>query len=214
MENGSYEFIEGFSPEETTFAEMPEAILDFCKRDQPRASNSNATSSHVFEGNRNSSLFQSSVTQVHAGLSDEVVRSNAHEINGAYDVPLDEDEVDRTVQSAQSYRRNHVIPFTDLGNAERFKRDAFGKFLFVKEAKRWFVFDGRSWIHDLGAAERQAHQTIRTIIYEAGSDPDAIQAAQRWQKGFRGYFTHQSDVGGCFEFGWYGDIERRFRSQA
>ena len=182
MENGSYEFIEGFSPEETNFAEMPEAILDFFKRDQPRASNSNATSSHVFEGNRNSSLFQSSVTQVHAGLSDEVVRSNAHEINGAYDVPLDEDEVDRTVQSAQSYRRNHVIPFTDLGNAERFKRDAFGKFLFVKEAKRWFVFDGRSWIHDLGAAERQAHQTIRTIIYEAGSDPDAIQAAKRWQK--------------------------------
>jgi putative DNA primase/helicase len=31
MENGSYEFIEGFSPEETNFAEMPEAILDFSK---------------------------------------------------------------------------------------------------------------------------------------------------------------------------------------
>jgi putative DNA primase/helicase len=39
-----------------------------------------------------------------------------------------------------------------------------------------------SWVHDLGAAERRAHQTIRSIIYEAGSDPDAIQAAQRWEK--------------------------------
>lgn len=182
MENSSYEFIEGCSPENAAFADMPEAILDFFKRGQSGPSNSTVAGERVFEGNRNSSLFQSSVTQVHAGLSDEAVRSNAYEINGAYDVPLDEYEVDRTVQSAQSYRRNHVIPFTDLGNAERFKRDAFGKFLFVKEAKRWFVFDGRSWIHDLGAAERQAHQTIRTIIYEAGSDPDAIQAAQRWQK--------------------------------
>tara|TARA_B100000780_G_scaffold273607_1_gene237409 strand:+ start:457 stop:2619 length:2163 start_codon:yes stop_codon:yes gene_type:complete len=182
MENGSYEFIEGYSPEETAFAEMPEAILDFFKRDQSRSSNANITSSRIFKGNRNSSLFQSSVTQVHAGLSDEVVHRNANEINRTYDVPLDEDEVDRTVHSAQSYRRNHVIPFTDLGNSERFKRDATGKFLFVKEAKRWLVFNGKSWIYDLGAAERQAHQTIRTIIYEAGSDPDAIQAAQRWQK--------------------------------
>jgi len=182
MENGSYEFIEGCSPEETTFAEMPKAILDFFKRDQSRSSNSNATSGHVFEGNRNSSLFQSSVTQVHAGLSDEIVRRNAFEINETYEVPLDAVEVDRTVHSAQKYRRNHVIPFTDLGNAERFKRDATGNFLFVKEEKRWLIFNGKKWVHDLGAAERQAHQTIRTIVYEGGSNPDAIQAAQRWQK--------------------------------
>jgi putative DNA primase/helicase len=182
MENGSYEFIEGCSPEENTFAEMPEAILDFFKRDNSKSSNANITRGRVFQGNRNASLFQASVKQVHAGLTDEAVRKNAYEINGTYDVPLDEDEVDRTVHSAQSYRRNHVMPFTDLGNAERFKRDATRKFLFVKEAKRWLIFNGEKWVHDLGAAERQAHQTIRTIVYEGGSDPDAIQAAQRWQK--------------------------------
>ena len=182
MENSTYEFIEGCSPEEKPFAEIPSNILDFFIRDRSKANHPHGFYGRVEEGKRNASLFQASVEQVHAGLSDKLVQENACKINATYEPPLEDDEVDRTVHSAQSYRRNDVTPFTDLGNGERFKRDAIGTLLFVKEEKRWRIFNGKRWVHDLGAAERQAHQTIRTIVNEGGVDPDAIHAALKWQK--------------------------------
>ena len=182
MENSSYEFIEGCSPEEKPFAEIPSNIMHFFIRDCSKANHPNGFYDSVKEGKRNASLFQASVEQVHAGLSDDAVQRNARKINVTFEPPLEEDEVDRTVHSAQSYRRNDVMPFTDLGNGERFQRDAMGALLFVQEEKRWRIFNGKRWVHDLGAAERQAHQTIRTIVNEGGVDPDAIHAALKWQK--------------------------------
>ena len=71
MENSSYEFIEGCSPEEKPFAEIPSNILDFFIRSRSKADHPNSACDRVKEGKRNASLFQASVEQVHAGLSDE-----------------------------------------------------------------------------------------------------------------------------------------------
>jgi len=119
---------------------------------------------------------------VHAGLDDATISDNAKKLNATFVPPLEQNEVDRTVKSATGYRKNSQIPLTDLGNAERLRRDARGLLLYVAEEKVWRQFDGQRWVHLAGAAERQAHETIRRIVLEAGPDPDSIQAYSRWQK--------------------------------
>ena len=182
MEDGSYDYIEGCSPEDVPFAEVPEKIMDIFRSDQRKQLASITASGPVTEGSRNDSLFQASVKQVHAGLSNEAVMQNARGMNANYQPPLEDEEVERTVHSAQKYKKNDVMPFTDLGNAERLRRDVEGDLIFVKEEIRWRIFDQTRWVYDRGAADRLAHQTVRSIPYEAGPDPVALQAAIKWGK--------------------------------
>lgn len=182
LENGSYQYLPGHSPDEVQFAEVSPEIMAYLTANQKTKSKVRPSSQGTKEGSRNSSLFQEAVTQVHSGLDDNTVSENAQKLNATFDPPLDEEEVDRTVKSATGYRNNSQIPLTDLGNAERLKRDALGKLIYVAEEREWRVFDGQRWVCQNGAAERQAHETIRRIVLEASHDPDSIQTYSKWQK--------------------------------
>ena len=74
-------------------------------------------------------------------------------LNSKFEPPLEDEEVEKTVKSAWSYRQNDHFPLTDLGNAERFRRDSMGKMLYIKEEKSWRIFDGICWCQDYGAAK-------------------------------------------------------------
>jgi putative DNA primase/helicase len=132
---------------------------------------------------RNDTLFHHSVRAVHGGLSDEEVSASAFKLNQAFEPPLDGEEVEATVGSAVSYRKNNRRPYTDLGNAERFREAWQTRVYFVKEHRTWTYFDGQRWVLDDAAAARMAHETVRGIVREAaGGDPDDLQQAIRWQK--------------------------------
>jgi len=182
LENGRYQYLAGHSPNDVPFAEVTPEIMMYLAAKQKTKSKGRTSSQGTKEGSRNSSLFQEAVTQVHSGLDDNTVSENAQKLNATFDPPLDKEEVDRTVKSATSYRNNSQIPLTDLGNAERLKRDALGKLIYVSEEREWRIFDGQRWVRQNGASERQAHETIRRIVLEAGHDPDSIQAYSKWQK--------------------------------
>lgn len=182
LENGHYEYLPGHSPTEVPFAELTPEIMAHLASNQKTKGKGRISSQGTKVGARNSSLFQEAVAQVHSGLDDNTVSENAQKLNATFNPPLDQDEVDRTVKSATGYRDNSQIPLTDLGNAERLKRDAREKLLFVAEEKEWRVFDGYRWVRQNGAAERQAHETIRRIVLEASHDPDSVQAFSKWQK--------------------------------
>ena len=180
MEKGNYSFIEGHSSDDVSFAEVPPHILKFFY--QAKKETQKEENIFITEGKRNKTLFDASVRQVHVGIPEDAIQWNAVKLNSTFQPPLEEDEVERTVNSAFNYRRNDIFPLTDLGNAERFRRDSIGKLLYVKEEKGWRIYDGICWRQDHGAAERQAHETIRKIIQEAGTDPDSIQVYSKWQK--------------------------------
>ena len=182
LENGHYEYLPDHSPNEVPFAEITPEIMAYLASNTKTKSKGRPSSQGTKEGSRNSSLFQEAVTQVHYGLDDNTVSENAQKLNATFDPPLDKEEVDRTVKSATGYRNNSQIPLTDLGNAERLKRDALGKLIYVAEEREWRIFDGQRWVRQNGAAERQAHETIRRIVLEASHDPDSIQAYSKWQK--------------------------------
>ena len=179
MENGNYSFIEGHSPDDVSFAALPPNILKFFHNAKKQTKAENL---FVSEGKRNKTLFDVSVRQVHAGVPHDAIKWNAVKLNSKFDPPLEDEEVEKTVKSAWNYRQNDHFPLTDLGNAERFRRDSLGKMLYIKEEKSWRIFDGICWRQDHGAAERQAHETIRKIIQEAGTDSDSIQVYSKWQK--------------------------------
>ena len=135
------------------------------------------------EGARNDTLFHHSVCAVHGGLSNEEVWATAFELNHTFNPPLDVEEVEGTVGSAVSYRKNSRLPYTDLGNAERFREAWRGSVHYVREHRTWAYFDGQRWVLDDAAAARMAHETVRGIVREAvGGDPDDLQQAIRWQK--------------------------------
>ncbi|MFY9237896.1 MAG: primase C-terminal domain-containing protein, partial [Roseovarius sp.] len=176
-----YEYVKGASIEELEIAPLPDEYL---KRLQAPAKNTQRKkATGTPEGARNDTLFHHSVRATHGGLSDEEVRATAFELNQTFNPPLAGDEVEGTVRSAVSYRKNSRLPYTDLGNAERFREAWRGSVHYVREHRTWAYFDGQRWVLDDAAAARMAHETVRGIVREAvGGDPDDLQQAIRWQK--------------------------------
>lgn len=182
LEGGNYQYFPRHSPTEVPFAEVTPEIMAYLLSEQKTKAKGQTSSFGTKEGSRNTTLFKEAVTQVHLGLDDTFVSDNAQLLNATFAPPLDQEEVEKTVKSARSYRKNDQIPLTDLGNAERLCRDARGRLVFVAEEKDWRIFDGKRWVRENGAAERRAHETIRNIVLEATHDHDSIQAFSRWQK--------------------------------
>lgn len=176
-----YEPIEGLSVEEVEIAPLPNEYLE--RLLAPEKKNRRKKVVGMQEGARNDTLFRHSVRAVHGGLSNEDVLATATELNHTFNPPLDVQEVEATVGSAVSYRRNRRLPYTDLGNAERFRKDWKGKVYYVREHRTWTFFDGQRWMLDDAAAARMAHETVRGIVCEAvGDDPEELQQAIRWQR--------------------------------
>jgi putative DNA primase/helicase len=65
---------------------------------------------------------------------------------------------------------------TDVGNARRFVAQNGEKIQYCYTTKRWYVWTGRRWRHDLtGAIERLAKKTVRGIYREAAQETDDRQ---------------------------------------
>ena len=176
-----YEYVEKLGIEEVEIAPLPDEYL---KRLQAPAKNTQRKkATGTPKGARNDTLFHHSVRATHGGLSDEEVRATAFELNQTFNPPLEGDEVENTVKSSVGYRKNSRLPYTDLGNAERFREAWRGSVYYVREHRTWAYFDGQRWVLDDAAAARMAHETVRGIVREAvGGDPDDLQQAIRWQK--------------------------------
>lgn len=176
-----YEYVEGLSIEQVEIAPLPEAYLQ--RLLSPSHKRKSKKSAGTREGARNDTLFHHSVRATHGGLTDEQVRDTAHALNETFHPPLDSEEVDNTLRSAVSYRKSNRFPYTDLGNAERFRKAWKGSIFYVREHRTWAYFDGQRWVFDDAAAARMAHETVRGITREAvGDDPNDLQHAIRWQK--------------------------------
>lgn len=176
-----YSYIEGHSIDDVEIAQLPE---EFLKRlHAPVRNTQRKEAVGTREGARNNTLFLHSVRATHGGVSDEQVRAAALGLNQTFNPPLGIDEVEATVRSAVSYRKNSRLPYTDLGNAERFLQQWKGEVCYVREHRTWAHFDGQRWVFDDAAAARMAHEVVRGIVPEAvGGDPDDLQQAIRWQK--------------------------------
>ena len=176
-----YEYVAGLGIEEVEIAPLPDEYLK--RLLAPVKITQRKKAAGTQEGARNDTLFHHAVRAVHGGLSDEEVRASAFELNRTFKPPLEGEEVEGTVVSAVGYRKNSRPPYTDLGNAERF-RDAWdGSVYFIREHRTWAYFNGQRWVLDDAAAARMAHETVRRIVREAvGGDPDDLQQAIRWQK--------------------------------
>ena len=62
------------------------------------------------------------------------------------------------------------IPLSEAGNAELFRCEAQGDFLFVAEERSWFEWDGLRWQRDhLGAVTQRALQTVRNLFHRAAA---------------------------------------------
>ena len=109
---------------------MPEERLDIFKEGQIKAGDTRTKGWLVREVFRNATLFQKSVSQVHAGPSDSTVIQDEVGTNDNFNSPLSVEEVERTVKSAQIYRKNNILSFTDLRNAERLYREHHGFIFF------------------------------------------------------------------------------------
>lgn len=176
-----YEYVVGLSLEEVEIAPLPDEYLKRLLAPEKKIPRKKAKGTS--EGARNDTLFHHSVRAVHGGLSNEEVWATAFELNNTFNPPLDAEEVEGTVGSAVSYRKNSRLPYTDFGNAERFREAWRGSVHYVKEHRTWAYFDGQRWVLDDAAAARMAHETVRGIVREAvGGDPDDLQQAIRWQK--------------------------------
>jgi putative DNA primase/helicase len=60
------------------------------------------------------------------------------------------------------------LPFTDLGNAERFVREHGEDVRYCAEIKKWFIWNGKLWDRDSsGEIYRRAKKTVREMLVEA-----------------------------------------------
>lgn len=176
-----YEYVEGLSLEEVEIAPLPDEYLKRLLAPTKKAKSKKAAGTQ--EGARNDTLFRHSVRATHGGLSDDEVRDAAFDLNETFSPPLASGEVENTVRSAVGYRKNNRLPYTDLGNAERFREAWRGSVYYIREHRTWAYFDGQRWVFDDAAAARMAHETVRGIARDAvGGDPDDLQQAIRWQK--------------------------------
>jgi len=67
----------------------------------------------------------------------------------------------------------HVEPLTDLGNAKRLVRIAKGRIAFIRETKRWFVWNGFRWEEDT----LNLMPFIEELLMELKAEEGVIQQA-------------------------------------
>lgn len=83
-----------------------------------------------------------------------------------------------------------LFRMTDLGNAERFKRQ-HGNQVIYDPASGWRVWDGQRWAPDAsGEVNRLAHDTARRLFIEAAEEKDPDRASK---KGLHAIRTQSKD---------------------
>ena len=94
---------------------------------------------------------------------------------------MDTEEL-KNIQIAFKYRKSTSIPFTDLGNGERFINDHAEDVIFCSDQKSWYVWDDSLWVESEQRVRQLAKQTTRNIPTEAVSSPEMVQKIITWQK--------------------------------
>jgi putative DNA primase/helicase len=65
-------------------------------------------------------------------------------------------------------RQSECLPFTDLGNAERFVREHGEEVRYCAEIRKWLIWNGKLWERDsCGEIYRRAKKTVRGMLVEA-----------------------------------------------
>ena len=157
-----YRYIDGMSPLEVDFAEMPRTYLAFFEKKKI-----GSLLPLTKEGTRNNTLFSATVMNVNSGLSDTDVVEEATVYNRTFYPPLGQDEVENIIASALRYRDDNRLKLTDLGNAERFNRDHAESICYVPESKNWYHYEEGIWRPDLAKANQLMHKTVRKIATES-----------------------------------------------
>jgi putative DNA primase/helicase len=75
-----------------------------------------------------------------------------------------------------------ALPRTDLGNAQRFVAMHAGRFLYVREERRWLEWRDGRWRRDVtGSAERAAIETVEALWSQVAKlPPDERKTAALW----------------------------------
>ena len=143
------------------------------------------------EGQRNETLFRKSVSLTKNGVSDEAVKEAAIQLNEYCTSPLDSREIEQISNSALKYRdninpnsnlSNSLLPFTDLGNGERFARHNKGKAIFCIEQKCWYAYEEGRWLNQTMSVFKMAEKTTKDINAEIASLPDFSDQIKKWAK--------------------------------
>jgi len=146
-----------------------------------------ANAEKVTEGARNTSLFKQACKLNQSGVSQSNALISLVAINQSQcDPPLEETEVEKTIESAYSYvpnshatKVNELIQnpdlpsFTDLGNAKRLVVAEGKDIRYCYSSNKWFVWDGKKWTEDdTGEIHRRAKRTARAMLQEAAAVED------------------------------------------
>lgn len=174
---GGYEYIPGYTPDDVSFAQLPENFLK-CFTSKTKGISDN----YGREGTRNNDLFLASVKNVHAGMENARVTQTALALNQEFTPPLPIEEVQALTSSATRYRSSSYFPYTDLGNAERFRRDHLGSVIYVPEMKNWLCYADGVWKPDRASVNQRMHITVRNIINEGGGSIEAHEALLKFTK--------------------------------
>jgi putative DNA primase/helicase len=85
--------------------------------------------------------------------------------------------VQKLLRDTEEWQRPAPIPYTDVGNAERFVAHHHGGFVYQADRGIWLRWDGTRWAADPDAVIRAAISTVRAIPLE--STPDLSPEEQR-----------------------------------
>lgn len=179
---GAYAYRDRYSPEQVGFSELPEKLLNILVNKTGRSQKPQNDFLSIKNGTRNDTLFREAVALVNAGVSDKNVRNHIRARAKNCEENLDIEELQSIQKSVFSYKKASPIPFTDLGNGERFVNDHAEDVIYCSDQKSWYVWGGTCWMASEQRVRQLAKETTRNIPAESVSSPEMIQKLIAWQK--------------------------------
>lgn len=175
----SYQWIEGRAPGDIEVADVSDALLKIIN--ESKSSEDETTRSTkmaedaIPDGERNNTLFSLACALRSKGLNEAEILPTIMTVNEyRCNSPLRGNEVANIVSSACNYKPGSLgksgsyIPFTDVGNAQRFVAHYGHDFRWCQPWKKFLVWDGTRYrIDETLAIERLAKDTLRTMYAEA-----------------------------------------------
>ena len=179
---GAYAYRDGYSPDQVGFSELPEKLLNILLNKTGNSQKPQDDFVSIKNGTRNETLFREAVALANAGVSDTNVRNHIWSRAKDCEESLDLQELKSIQKSVFNYKKSTPIPFTDLGNGERFIKDHAEDVIFCSDQKSWYVWNEICWVASEQKARQLAKETTRNIPMESVSSPEMIQKLIAWQK--------------------------------
>jgi putative DNA primase/helicase len=191
--------------------EMPADIIEhFKNQNGGRRERKPITLELVERGARNDTLTRLVGKWIGQGLDSETVLLAAEGWNRNLAEPLEDKEVQTTVESVfRTDGRNHpdkkgvsretpqIYHCTDIGNGERFADHHREKVRFCHPQKKWFFWNSKRWQpDDEGLVNRLAKKTARSIYSEAmrENDSDKRKELAKWAAGSESAYRQRAMV--------------------